>query len=198
MKKLFEFVLDCRVISRALAVVALILLAIAIRFGVRGVQQQNALDLATREKQQLESEQKSEAQIEALLGQQDERRKEFEAKIPFVDGYIWLSKFMHGAGPGLQIMVDPPDLTTQDLISSNEYTTGIFHVRGTGSIENLVNLLKACENDLPFAHIRDLQFSFVEEKSTKIQFNLVVVLVMRLHGATADTGGNLPLHIATN
>lgn len=186
MKKFFETSPDLALLSRLLVVAVLGLLGYTVYLGLQCISLRGQITAAAIEQQRLAGKREVDAQLQDQLNQQKDRLKKHEAKIPFVDGYIWLSKFMHGAAPGLQIAVDPPDLSAQDFVIAGDYSTGAFHVKGNGSIENFVNLLKTCEAELPFAHIRDLQFSFVDENKTRVQFNLILVLVTRLHDATVD------------
>lgn len=189
--------MDLALVSRLLALTVLALLGCVVYVALECISLRGQIITAAMEQQRVAGKHEADAQLRDQLTQQKERLKQHEAKIPFVDGYIWLSKFMHGAAPGLQIAVDPPDLSAQDFTIAGEYSTGAFHIKGNGSMENFVNLLKTCEAELPFAHIRDLQFSFVDEKKTRVQFNLILVLVTRLHDATVDASNSAVSTVAS-
>lgn len=115
----------------------------------------------------------------ALLGTYEER-------IPYVDGYVWLGKFIQNAAPELEVGIDPPEIASH-LIFVPDYCTGLFRIRGRGQIEHFLDLLRECETGLPFAHIEAVQFAYADGKKSKIDFSISLLLVMRLHDESPET-----------
>ncbi|MBA4147617.1 MAG: hypothetical protein H0X66_05840 [Verrucomicrobia bacterium] len=116
-------------------------------------------------------QQKSTVENMALLA-------EYEKRIPAADeGYVWVSRVVRGAVPSLALTVSPPEFDGTQAPLSPNYCCGTFDVRGSGRLDELLQVLQKVESDLPFARVRALHFSFSGEQ---VNFSFSLMAVMRL------------------
>jgi hypothetical protein len=121
---------------------------------------------------------------QSALEESTELLASYTDRIPFADGYVWLSRQLQESGPNLQFIVQPPDLQTPAVVSITNYCTGRFYVHGTGRLDDLLNLLRELEIVAPFVRVQELQFVFTDRIEHRVQFTMSLLTLMRLQTET--------------
>ena len=165
---------------------AILLIIVIVLFVIDSQQLQRLFrldaDAATllREKRDLLVKQKHYSESQKIVTDRIAQLREYERFIPNADGYVWISKILHEAALKLPLTIDPPEISGQ-LISAPEYCTGLYRVRGTGSVDDLLVILKKIEEDLPFSRVQDLQIAFSKTPGAKVDFSFALLAVLRMN-----------------
>ena len=133
-----------------------------------------------QQKNGLLQKQKLATESEKVFADRIIQLRKYEQAIPDADGYVWVSKVLHDATPKLFLVIDPPEINAQ-LLSTPEYCTGLFRVRGSGSVDELLVILKKVEEELPFARVQDLQIAFAKNGESKTDFAFSLLAVLRMN-----------------
>ncbi len=128
-----------------------------------------------------EESQRRSVEIRSKIEEKKSELRRMEQALPPADGYVWISRLLREANPRLPLTIDPPEMSQQEIVFAKEYCSGVFRVRGSGTVTDLLMLLRKIESDLPVASVQDLQFTFTDQKQALIDFNLSILAVMRLN-----------------